>query len=108
MEFNNPFSLCVPISVFNVEDFAILSLDDSKKVPKEDEEKSRYTFVSGNLLLGVESVGKFQNMPNVYGRASKIAQSFSTINKNDTSGKFSVYDVSSCIIFRIYLIYVSE
>ena len=39
--------------------------------------QSKFTFVSANLLLGVESLGKFQNMPFVYNRLSKISKRLS-------------------------------
>ena len=67
-------------SVFHVPDYAVLNLDDDKdEIPINKD--SKYTFVSGNLLLGIESLGKFQNMPFVYDRLSNICQSFRTINR---------------------------
>ena len=72
-------------SVFHVPDYAILSYpDEPNKSPSNhnlDESKSRYTFVTANLLLGIESLGKFQNMPFVYSRLQKITDSFMNINK---------------------------
>ena len=69
-------------SVFHIPDFAIVSLSDENSKLDEGGSslKSRATFVSANLLLGVESLGKFQNMPFVYGRLSKIGKSFTHIN----------------------------
>ena len=68
--------------MFHVPDFAIVSYPDDKTGcdPKE-ENKSKYTFVSANLLLGIESLGKFQNMPFVYRRLVQIADSFLSINR---------------------------
>ena len=71
--------------MFHVPDYAILSYpDEPKKSPSNpnlDEVKSRYTFVTANLLLGIESLGKFQNMPFVYSRLQKITDSFMNINR---------------------------
>jgi len=73
---------CTFFSVFHIPDFAIVSLSDENSKLDEGGSslKSRATFVSANLLLGVESLGKFQNMPFVYGRLSKIGKSFTHIN----------------------------
>ena len=70
-------------SVFHVPDFAILSYsDEPNKSPSNPTlDKSRYTFVTANLLLGIESLGKFQNMPFVYSRLQKITDSFMNINR---------------------------
>lgn len=74
-------------NVFHVPDYAILSYpDEPNKSPSNhnlDESKSRYTFVTANLLLGIESLGKFQNMPFVYSRLQKITDSFMNINRNE-------------------------
>ena len=71
--------------MFHVPAYAILSYpDEPKKSPSNhnlDESKSRYTFVTANLLLGIESLGKFQNMPFVYSRLQKITDSFMNINR---------------------------
>ena len=63
--------------------YAIVSFEDSEEKPPEP--KSNYTFVSANLLLGVESLGKFQNMPFVYDRLNRICHSFSHINQDSDS-----------------------
>ena len=62
---------------FNVPDYAVLSYPEDRA----EETKSKYTFVSANLLLGIEYMGKFQNMPFVYNRLAKIAKSFQSINR---------------------------
>ena len=74
------FSRSTFFPVFHIPNYAILSVSDTKtgqKLPPE----SHFTFVSGNLLLGIESLGKFQNMPFVYSRLAEIARSFCTINQ---------------------------
>ena len=58
--------------------------DDKTGSDPKEENKSKYTFVSANLLLGIESLGKFQNMPFVYRRLVKIADSFLTINRDQS------------------------
>ena len=67
-------------NLFTIPDYAILSCPEEPSSKTKEENKNRYTFVSANLLLGIESLGKFQNMPFVYSRLVKIADSFQTIS----------------------------
>ena len=63
------------ISVFHIPDYAIVSFpEENVKSGAGVGSKSQFTFVSANLLLGIESVGKFQNMPFVYNRLSKCSK----------------------------------
>lgn len=71
----------VTCNVFHIPDYAIVSFpEENVKSGAGVGSKSQFTFVSANLLLGIESVGKFQNMPFVYNRLSKIGKTFALIN----------------------------
>ena len=72
------FFLIFLFLVFYIPDYAIVSFPNNEKFQAGS--KSQVTFVSANLLLGIESLGKFQNMPFVYSRLSKIGKSFTHIN----------------------------
>ena len=72
------FNFLIFFLVFEVPPYAVVSFEDSAK----SNPNSKYTFVSANLLLGIESLGKFQNMPFVYDRLSQICHSFSHINQD--------------------------
>jgi hypothetical protein len=59
---------------FQHTDYAIVSFSDE---PKPD--KSIFTFATSNALLGVEIMGKFQNMDIVFKRAFKIAKAINEL-----------------------------
>ena len=57
------------------QDFAVVELTAPENVPLAEVGKRSYTFSSGNMLLGLEALGKFQQMANVRGRMDKILES---------------------------------
>lgn len=65
---------------FEKNDFATVCLEQSNG--KKPVDQDSYTFVSGNLLLGLESMGKFQNMALVYTRAKHIMGSLNKLKEN--------------------------
>ena len=63
------------------EDWALIEMTDPDPGPrkKPPQPPQHVTIASGNLLLGLEALGKFQQMANVRTRMDHILQSFDLI-----------------------------
>ena len=80
------------VPVFEHTNFAVVNLDNS---PKKPAEKSIFTFVSSNVLLGAEIMGKFQNMDLVYRRAVRMGDALRTLMGKESLNNCAILEDSS-------------
>lgn len=65
-------------------DFAVVELmppEEGTSGNEQTRKNTHYTFASGNMLLGLEALGKFQQMADVGDRVQKILGSFDWMRK---------------------------
>ena len=78
--------------VFEHTNYAIVNLEPSQKQPAG---KSIFTFVSSNMLLGAEIMGKFQNMDLVYRRAVRMGDALRNLMGKEPLNNCPILEDSS-------------
>ena len=78
--------------MFEHTNFAVVNLEPSREKPAG---KSIFTFVSSNMLLGAEIMGKFQNMDLVYRRAVRMGDALRNLMGKEPLNNCPILEDSS-------------